>query len=112
MEFSGSKSLRTEPCRYYWGRAGQSVLELEGWAFFDMPAAIGRATATNLRMAHKKVRCMFVHAPTGARVRSLLGQEHDARMVQHCRRRQQSCTGLNWAAAPLGGSNSDVCHRT
>ena len=56
MEFSGSKSLRTEPCRYYWGRAGQSVLELEGWAFLDVPAVIGHATATNLRMAHKRAR--------------------------------------------------------
>ena len=61
MEFSGSKSLRTEPCRYYWGRAGQSVLELEGWAFFDMPAAIGRQQRPTYGWrTRKSVVCSFM----------------------------------------------------
>jgi hypothetical protein len=89
-----------------WGTAGQSVLELAGWAFLDMPAVTGRATATNLRMATREsVACSFM----GPRVRGF----------PHCPAKSTtlawsstvadgnaSCPGLNWAAAPKAGQTT------
>ena len=44
---------------------------------------------------------MLVHGPAGARVPSLLGQEHDARMVQHCRRRQRVLSRVELGRCPV-----------